>query len=105
MGIELEFRGSGIDEIGKVVSVTGDLAPAVKAGDVIVRIDPKYFRPAEVETLLGNPAKAKSLLGWEPRITAREMCREMVREDLRSAKREVFMNLYHTHTPTPPWNE
>lgn len=105
LGIELKFRGSGIDEIGKVVSVTGDLAPAVKAGDVIVRIDPKYFRPAEVETLLGNPAKAKSLLGWEPRITAREMCREMVREDLRTAKKEVFMNLYHTHTPTPPWNE
>lgn len=105
LGIVLEFSGSGVDEIGTVVSVTGDLAPAVKVGDVVVKIDPRYFRPAEVETLLGDPIKAKNILGWEPTITAREMCREMVNADLSTAKSRAFMNLYDMETSSLPRNE
>ena len=105
LGIVLEFSGSGVDEIGTVISVTGDLAPGVKVGDVVVKIDPRYFRPAEVETLLGDPTKAKNLLGWEPTITAREMCREMVNADLSTAKSRAFMNLHDMNTPTLPRNE
>ncbi|MBF9059806.1 GDP-mannose 4,6-dehydratase [Rhodobacterales bacterium HKCCSP123] len=91
LGIELAFEGEGVGEIARVASVTGDKAPAVKPGDVVLRIDPKYFRPAEVETLLGDPSKAKAKLGWEPEITAREMCAEMVAEDLKSAQRHAFL--------------
>lgn len=91
LGIELEFTGTGVDEIATVASVTGDSAPAVKPGDVILRIDPRYFRPAEVETLLGDPAKAKEVLGWVPEITAQEMCAEMVASDLKSARRHALL--------------
>lgn len=105
LGIVLEFSGSGVNEIGTVISVTGDLAPAVKVGDVLVKIDPRYFRPAEVETLLGDPTKAKNLLGWEPKITAREMCREMVNADLITAKSRAFMNLHDMNTQALPRSE
>ena len=81
-------------------SVTGDLAPAIKTGDVILRIDPKYFRPTEVETLLGSPAKAKTKLGWEPQISAREMCAEMVAEDLKSARRHALLKNHGLEMPT-----
>lgn len=91
LGIALSFEGEGINEVARVTAVTGDKAPAVKVGDVLVRIDPKYFRPAEVETLLGDPSKAKTKLGWEPEITAREMCAEMVAEDFKTAKRYAFL--------------
>jgi len=87
LGIELSFSGSGVEEVGTVARVTSDAAPSVKAGDVILRIDPRYFRPAEVETLLGDPTKAREVLGWEPAITAQEMCAEMVAGDLRAARR------------------
>lgn len=105
LGIVLEFSGSGVNEVGTVISVTGDLAPGVKVGDVVVKIDPRYFRPAEVETLLRDPTKAKNLLGWEPKITAREMCREMVNADLSTAKSRAFMNLHDMNSPTLPRNE
>ncbi|MEP0944412.1 MAG: GDP-mannose 4,6-dehydratase [Rhizobiaceae bacterium] len=91
LGITLRFEGSGTEEIGIVETVDGEDAPSVKPGDIILRIDPRYFRPAEVETLLGNPAKAKNLLGWEPKITVQEMCAEMVREDLKATKRTVLL--------------
>ncbi|TBX15101.1 GDP-mannose 4,6-dehydratase [Nioella sediminis] len=91
LGITLEFKGSGVDEIAVVASIEGDKAPALKAGDVVLRIDPKYFRPAEVETLLGDPTKAKQVLGWEPEITAQQMCAEMVENDLRTAKRHALL--------------
>ncbi|MFP4043053.1 MAG: GDP-mannose 4,6-dehydratase [Rhodosalinus sp.] len=91
LGIELAFTGTGLDEVATVVSVTGDKAPAVRPGDVILRIDPRYFRPAEVETLLGDPAKAKARLGWAPEITAREMCAEMVAADLETARRHALL--------------
>lgn len=91
LGLELSFEGDGIEEVGRVAAISGDMAPAVKVGDVVVRIDPKYFRPAEVETLLGDPSKAKAKLGWEPEISAREMCAEMVAEDLKAAKRYALL--------------
>ncbi|MGI3210889.1 GDP-mannose 4,6-dehydratase [Roseovarius tibetensis] len=91
LGLTLDFTGDGVDEIATVVDVAGDKAPALKPGDVILRIDPRYFRPAEVETLLGDPSKAKEKLGWEPEITAQQMCAEMVAEDLRVAQRHSFL--------------
>ncbi len=99
LGITLRFEGRGVDEKAIAETVTGDSAPAVKSGDVIMRIDPRYFRPAEVETLLGDPAKAKSRLGWEPEITAREMCAEMVEEDLKSAKRYALLKEHGLDLP------
>jgi len=91
LGIALDFSGEGVDEIATVAAVTGDLAPAVRPGDIIMRIDPRYFRPAEVETLLGDPSKAKTRLGWVPEITAQEMCAEMVAEDLKAARRYALL--------------
>lgn len=83
LGIALNFEGSGTEERATVTAVTGTRAPALKPGDVILRIDPRYFRPAEVETLLGDATKARERLGWVPEITAREMCAEMVAAELK----------------------
>lgn len=91
LGITLRFEGSDTDEIGIVEDITGDYAPDLAAGDVIVRIDPRYFRPAEVETLLGDATKAREKLGWEPETTAQEMCAEMIVEDLKSARRQRLL--------------
>jgi len=91
LGIELEFTESGVDEVATVKAVSGDKAPELKVGDVIVKVDPRYFRPAEVETLLGDPAKAKNKLGWVPEITVEEMCAEMVANDLDVAKRHALL--------------
>jgi GDPmannose 4,6-dehydratase len=91
LGVDLEFSGAGVDEIATVAGIRGDKAPMLKVGDVVMRIDPRYFRPAEVETLLGDPAKAKKVLGWEPEITAQEMCAEMIAEDLKSAHRHALL--------------
>jgi GDPmannose 4,6-dehydratase len=94
LGIKLQFEGKSIDERAIVVSIDGNSAPSLKIGDVIVRIDPRYFRPTEVETLLGDPIKAKQKLGWVPEITAQEMCAEMVAFDLDEAKRHAFLQKY-----------
>jgi len=91
LGITLEFTGTGVDEIGTVKAITGDKAPALKVGDVIVRVDPRYFRPAEVETLLGDPTKAKEKLGWVPETTVQEMCAEIVAHDLEEARRHALL--------------
>ena len=91
LGITLQFEGSGINEQGVISKIQGSHAPALKIGDVIVKIDPSYFRPTEVETLLGDPSKAKNQLGWVPEITVQEMCREMVRHDLEQAKQQVLL--------------
>ena len=91
LGITLRFEGEGLNEIGVVDSVEGNKAPSLKAGDVVFRVDKRYFRPAEVETLLGSAAKAKENLGWVPEITVQEMCAEMVREDLKDAKRLALL--------------
>jgi GDPmannose 4,6-dehydratase len=91
-GIELEFRGSGEAETAVVTSIVDpDKAPAVKPGDVIVKVDPRYFRPAEVETLLGDPSKAKAKLGWVPEITVEQMCAEMVAADLDTARQHALL--------------
>ncbi|MGQ4869523.1 GDP-mannose 4,6-dehydratase [Aeromonas caviae] len=90
-GIELAFSGEGVNEIAIVAAVTGDNAPGVAVGDVIVRVDPRYFRPAEVETLLGDPTKAKTKLGWVPEITVEDMCAEMVAADLDKAKQHALL--------------
>jgi GDPmannose 4,6-dehydratase len=86
LGIALSFSGEGVDEIATVADVRGDKAPRVKVGDAILRIDPRYFRPTEVETLLGDSSKAKLRLGWEPEISVQQMCAEMVRADLEEAR-------------------
>jgi GDPmannose 4,6-dehydratase len=91
LGVTLKFEGQGVDETATVVSIIGDKAPALKVGDVIVRIDPRYFRPTEVETLLGDPTKAKEKLGWVPEITVQEMCAEMVACDLVQAKQHAIL--------------
>jgi GDPmannose 4,6-dehydratase len=96
LGITLSFKGEGVNETAVVVSIIGDKAPFVKVGDVLVRIDPRYFRPAEVETLLGDPTKAKEILGWTPEITVQKMCEEMVHEDLIIAKRHALLK-QHGH--------
>ena len=99
LGITLEFTGEGVEEIGTIVAIEGDNAPALNVGDVIVRIDPRYFRPAEVETLLGDPTKAKQKLGWVPEITVQEMCEEMVIEDLKVAKRHALLKAHGHDVP------
>ena len=91
LGITIRFEGSGLDEVGIVDSIEGSDAPALKVGDVIFRVDKRYFRPAEVETLLGSPKKAKDKLGWEPEITVQEMWAEMVKHDLEKAKKNILL--------------
>lgn len=91
LGISMVFEGEGVAEKGIVTQVSTDLALAVKVGDVIIQVDPRYFRPTEVETLLGDPSKAKTQLGWEPEITAQQMCQEMVAYDLSIAKRHALL--------------
>ena len=88
LGLTIEFSGGGVEEVGTVIkSISGNNAPALKVGDVIVQVDSRYFRPTEVETLLGDPSNAKDKLGWVPEITVQEMCAEMVASDLQEAKR------------------
>ena len=99
LGITLRFEGTGVDEIAVVEAVSGDDAPSVKAGDVIMRVDARYFRPAEVETLLGDPTRAKDKLGWVPQITAQEMCEEMVAADLIVAKRHALLKQHGFDVP------
>lgn len=94
LGVSLRFEGEGVNEVGIVDAIAGDKAPVLKVGDVIVRVDPRYFRPAEVETLLGDPTKAKEKLGWVPEITVQEMCAEMVAEDLKVAQRHAFLRAH-----------
>ncbi|SNY90738.1 GDPmannose 4,6-dehydratase [Cohaesibacter sp. ES.047] len=99
LGITIRFEGKGLDEIGIVDAITGNMAPALKEGDVILKIDPRYFRPAEVETLLGDPTKAKEQLGWVPQITAEEMCAEMVAEDFKAARRVALLKEHGLDLP------
>ena len=97
LGVQLRFEGQGVDEVAIVDSISGDKAPALQPGQVIMRVDPRYFRPTEVETLLGDPSKAKDKLGWVPEITVQEMCGEMVCHDLEEARRHALLkaNGYH----------
>lgn len=99
LGVTLEFKGEGIDEIAVVADIRGDLAPSLNRGDVVMRIDPRYFRPAEVETLLGDPTKAAEKLGWRPEITVRDMCREMVADDHKAARRVALLRKHGLELP------
>lgn len=99
LGIGLEFKGSGVGEIGIVASVSGDRAPNVGVGQEIVKVDPRYFRPSEVEALLGDPSRAMTELGWQPKITAQEMCREMVEEDYKIARRMALLKEHNLGLP------
>ena len=101
LGIELRFEGQGVDERGFVAAVTGDSAPAVRVGDCIVAVDPRYFRPAEVSSLQGDARKAHEQLGWAPEVTAREMCTEMVAHDLDAARRAALLKS-HGHEVSMP---
>lgn len=98
-GITLEFAGSGTDEIATVTAVDQNLSPSVHIGDVIVKIDPRYFRPVEVDTLLGDPSNAKKKLGWEPKITVEEMCAEMIAYDLVQAKQHALLKQHGYDIP------
>jgi GDPmannose 4,6-dehydratase len=91
LGITLRFEGKGIDEVAIVDIIDGDNAPALKVGQTVIRVDPRYFRPTEVETLLGDPSKAKQKLGWTPEITFQQMCNEMVATDLQAAKQHALL--------------
>lgn len=94
LGIILKFEGYGVEERGVVSSISGDKTTGLNVGDVIIRIDPRYFRPTEVETLLGDPTKAKEKLGWVPEISVQEMCKEMVASDLQDAKKHALLKLH-----------
>lgn len=91
LGIEIDFKGVGEDEVGIVAAVEGNDATC-KVGDVIVRVDPRYYRPTEVETLLGDASKARDKLGWEPETTVEEMCVEMIRADFAAARRDSLVS-------------
>jgi len=92
LGFTLRFEGKGLDEIAVVENISGDKIPALKVGDIVVRVDERYFRPTEVESLLGDPSKAKEKLGWVPKITAQEMCQEMIASDLRLAIQNTILS-------------
>jgi GDPmannose 4,6-dehydratase len=94
LGVTLKFDGKGVHETATVAAIKGDKAPGLKVGDVVVKIDPRYFRPTEVETLLGDPSKAKAKLGWTPEITVQQMCAEMVATDLAEAQKQALLKLH-----------
>jgi GDPmannose 4,6-dehydratase len=100
IGIKIKFTGQGINEVGVIKEIYND-SLSLTTGDIVVRIDPTYFRPTEVETLLGDPSKAKLELGWEPEISAKQMCKEMMRHDIEEAKKESLLKKHgynkHTH--------
>lgn len=91
LGITITWRGKGVKEIGVVNKVDGHALSPLKKGHTIVRVDPRYFRPTEVETLLGDSAKARRKLGWKPKITFKQLVSEMMREDLKSAERDALV--------------
>ena len=99
LGVELRFEGEGVDERAIVERVEGDMAPSMKPGDVVVAVDPRYFRPAEVETLLGDPSKAREKLGWVSEISVQQMCAEMVAEDLKVARRHALLKHHGYQVP------
>ncbi len=99
LGMKLAFSGTGIHEIATVAAVNSNRAPHVRCGDVVMRVDPRYFRPAEVETLLGDPSKAKRQLGWTPTTTPRDLCAEMVAADLKIAQRHALLKEHGMDMP------
>jgi len=101
LGAVLRFEGEGTEEVGIVAEVDGSVETQLKVGDTVVRVDPRYFRPAEVETLLGDPDAARKQLGWEPKVSARAMCAEMMAYDLDSARREALLRAHGYSSAVP----
>ena len=99
LGLSLKFEGEGTDEVAVVDAIRGNDAPALAIGDVVMRIDARYFRPAEVDSLLGDPSKAKQDLGWQPQITVQQMCAEMVAHDLQNARRNRLLREHGLELP------
>lgn len=94
IGIEITWKGLGVKEVGIVAALDKSQStshPSLAIGDTIIAVDPRYFRPSEVETLLGDPSKAKNKLGWVPEITFDELVAEMMREDLKEAKKNALV--------------
>ena len=91
LGLTIEFEGQGLNELGVITEIQGDKYPSLSVGDVIIKIDERYFRPNEVETLQGDPTKAKNVLGWKPQVSAQEMCAEMVASDLELARKTAML--------------
>jgi GDPmannose 4,6-dehydratase len=92
LGVHVRFEGEGVDEVGVVDRVEGR-ETKLSPGNVIVRVDPRYFRPTEVETLLGDPSKAHAKLGWRPTTTFSSLVKEMVRADFQIARRDALVTL------------
>lgn len=98
LGVEIEWRGTGVEEQGLVSAAPAD--SALKVGQMLVAVDPRYFRPAEVETLLGDPTRARQRLGWTPTTTFAEMVKEMVESDLKIARRDAMVQRAGYSAPT-----
>ncbi len=92
IGLDLDFIGKDEKEIGIVTAIHGNRSPAIRVGDEIIKVDPKYYRPTEVESLLGNSTKAKKELDWEPKIQIEQLCKEMINHDLRDVEKEILSN-------------
>lgn len=99
LGLTLHFKDNGVNEYAIVTTISGDKAPAVKVGDIVLKVDPRYFRPAEVETLLGDPSKAKEKIGWVPRIELQQIISEMVHADLEEAKKSSVLKRHGFQMP------
>jgi GDPmannose 4,6-dehydratase len=99
LGLDIRFEGAGLEERGVVCGIAGGDAPALKMGDTIIAVDPRYFRPAEVASLRGDASRAKAELGWVPEITVQEMCDEMVAADLSEAKRHALLRAHGFTVP------
>ena len=91
LGFEIEFKGEGVEEVGFISNISQSEKTNLKVGDEIIKVDPRYFRPTEVETLLGDSSYARKKLGWKPKISAKEVCHEMVIEDLKQAKKDLLL--------------
>tara|TARA_Y100000816_G_scaffold292627_1_gene289282 strand:+ start:9697 stop:10818 length:1122 start_codon:yes stop_codon:yes gene_type:complete len=91
LGFEIKFKNKGVDEYGYVSKLKNPISDKINVGDVVIKVDPRYFRPAEVETLLGDASKAKADLGWEPKISTKDMCKEMVQKDVEYAKSQALL--------------
>ena len=89
--IDLVFEGNGINEIAKIKAFNKTITPNLQVGQTIIKVDPRYFRPAEVETLLGDPTKAKEMLGWAPKKSIKELCQEMMLSDLNIARKKKIL--------------
>jgi len=91
LGIEIQFEGKGLNEVGIVKSIDNKLNLKLKKGSVIIKIDPVYFRPTEVESLLGDSSRAKDLLNWSPKVNFEELVKEMIDADLQESKKNSFL--------------